>query len=314
MRHPASWKVELVDKVSKEIDNAGTVAIVDIHGLRNNQFQNIRRDVRGDLNIRVMRLTLLLKAIEKSKKPGLAGLSKEVKGQVALVTTNSEPVSVNNVLRKKRQMMSPRGGETASDDIVVPEGETSFPPGPMISEFQKAGLQTAIEKGKIVIKRESVVVKKGEVISKERASLLQKLDIKPIEVGLNLLAAYSSGTIFTSDVLSITPESLSLDIAMSFARAKTLALEAGFLVPEIIPDMIVKARLIAESLALKAGIVDESSIQLFILKAIQEASAVQEAMDEGKQSSGKESKKEEKEAKSESTDEDVSAGLSSLFG
>ena len=101
---------------------------------------------------------------------------------------------------------------------------------------------------------------------------------------------------------------------MSFARAKTLALEAGFLMPEIIPDMIVKARLIAESLALKAGIVDESSIQLFILKAIQEASAVQEAMDEGKQSSGKESKKEEKEAKSESTDEDVSAGLSSLFG
>jgi large subunit ribosomal protein L10 len=314
MRHPANWKVELVDKVAKEIDNAATVAIVDIHGLRNNQFQSIRRDVRGDLTIRVMRLTLLLKALEKSKKPGLADLSKEVRGQVALVTTNSEAVLVNNVLRKKRQMMSPRGGEIASDDISVPEGETSFPPGPMISEFQKAGLQTAIEKGKIVIKTESVVVKKGEVISKERASLLQKLDIKPIEVGLNLLAAYSSGTIFTSDVLSISPESLSLDIAMSFARAKTLALKAGFLVPEIIPDMIVKARLIAESLALKAGIVDESSIQLFILKAIQEASAVQEAIGTEKESSGKKGKTEEKEAKSESMDEDVSAGLSSLFG
>ncbi len=317
MRHPATWKVDLVDQVAQDIDNAGTVAIVDIHGLRNNQFQGIRRDVRGDLKIRVMRLTLLRKALEKSKKPGILDLSKQVNGQVALVTTNSEPVAVNRVLRQKRQMMSPRGGETASADIVIPEGETSFPPGPMISEFQKAGLQTAIEKGKIVIKKESVVVKKGEVISKDRASLLQKLDIKPIEVGLNLVVAYASGTLFSSDVLSITPESVSLDIASSFLTAKTLALEIGFVVPEIIPDLIVKARLVAESLAMKAGIVDESSIQLFILKAIRDASAVQEAVGEGKEekgSTGKEDKKKEKEAKSESTDEDVSAGLSSLFG
>lgn len=314
MRHPATWKVDLVDQVAQEIENAGTVAIVDIHGLRNNQFQGIRRDVRGDLKIRVMRLTLLRKALEKSTKPNIIDISKHVNGQVALVTTNSEPVTVNKVLREKRQMMSPRGGETASSDIVIPAGETSFPPGPMISEFQKAGLQTAIEKGKIVIKKESVVVQKGQIISKEQASLLQKLDIKPIEVGLNLVVAYQSGTIFSSDVLSITPESVSLDIVASYIRAKSLALETGFIVPEIVPDLIIKARLIAESLAMKAGIVDESSIQLFILKAIRDASAVKEAVGEDKGSTKKEDKTEEKKAKSESTDEDVSAGLSSLFG
>ena len=41
MRKPAQWKVELVKQVAKRIDNHNTVAIVDIHGLRNNQFQSI---------------------------------------------------------------------------------------------------------------------------------------------------------------------------------------------------------------------------------------------------------------------------------
>ena len=313
MRKPAQWKVDLVKQIAKKIDNNSTVAVVDIHGLRNNQFQSIRRDVRQNAEIRVMRVTLLKKAIETSKKENIGLLMPSVQGQIALLTTDDDPVNVNDLLSKKRQMMSPRGGEVASSDIVIPEGETSFPPGPMISEFQKAGLQTAIEKGKIVIKKDSVVVKKGEVISKERAALLQKLDIRPIEVGLNLVAAFSSGIVYSKEVLAITPDAVSIDIVKSFMSAKALALDTGFIVPEIVPDLIVRARLTAESLAVSAGIVDDANIQLFILKAIQEASALQNAAD-GKE--GKEEKKEEKSGKDEKpgSDEDVSAGLSALFG
>ena len=127
MRKPAQWKVELVKQVAKRIDNHNTVAIVDIHGLRNNQFQSIRRDVRQSAEIRVMRVTLLKKAIENSKKENINLLMPSVQGQVALLTTNDDPVNVNDLLSKKRQMMSPRGGEVASSDIIIPEGETSFP-------------------------------------------------------------------------------------------------------------------------------------------------------------------------------------------
>ncbi len=318
MRKPAGWKVDLVKKVTKDIDKSDTVAIVNIHGLRNNQFQSIRHDVRDKLSIKVMRLTLLKRAIDASKKPGLNALDADISGQLALITSKVDPAEVNNLLSQKRQMMSPRGGEVASEDIVIPAGETSFPPGPMISEFQKAGLQTAIEKGKIAIKKDSVVVKKGEVISKDRASLLQKLDIRPIEVGLDLVAAFSDGIIFRSDTLSITPAFLTESIAKSFAAAKSLALLTDFVVPEIIPDLIVKARAGAEALALKLGIVDESNIELFILKAIREASALNQALEgDSVQEKKEESKKEkasEPEKKEGSSDEDVSAGLSSLFG
>lgn len=313
MRHPAQWKTDLVKTTSKEIDQSETIAIVDIHGLRNNQFQSIRRDVRKDLKIQVMRGTLLRKAIEKSKKPDIAKILPEVSGQIALVTSSADPGTIYRTFNEKREKMSPRGGEIADEDIVVPEGETNFPPGPMISEFQKAGLQAAIEKGKIVIKKDSVLVKKGEIITKEKASVLQKLEIRPIEVGLNLKAAYSSGILFRRDVLSITPEVVSAQVVQSFNQAKLLALDIGFLVPEIIPDLIVKGRLVAESLAVRAGIVDESNIQLFILKAITEATSLKEAT-ESKEESTSEAKEEKTEEKKGDSDEDISAGLGALFG
>ena len=45
-----------------------------------------------------------------------------------------------------------RGGEIAPEDILVKKGETPFKPGPIVSEFQRAGLPAAIEKGKIIRK------------------------------------------------------------------------------------------------------------------------------------------------------------------
>lgn len=315
MRQPAQWKVDLVKETTKEIDNSDTVAIVDIKGLRNNQFQSIRRDVRKELKIRVIRGTLLRKAIEKSKKPDIAKILPEITGQIALVTSSADPGTIYRTFSEKREMMSPRGGEIASDDIVVPEGETNFPPGPMISEFQKAGLQAAIERGKIVIKRDSVIVKKGEIITKDKAGVLQKLEIKPIQVGMDLRAAYSDGFLFTRDVLSITPEVVATQIMQSFNQAKALALDLGFMVPEIVPDLIVRARIVAESLALKAGIVDESNIQLFILRAITEAASLKEATESPETPPKEKEKEEEKvEEKKGDSDEDVSAGLSTLFG
>ncbi len=314
MRKPAQWKADLVKQITKTIDKSDTIAIVDIHGLRNNQFQSIRRDVKKDLNIQVMRCTLLRKAIEKSKKPDIAKILPEVGGQIALVTSSSDPGAIYQVFNEKRERMSPRGGEIASEDIVVPEGETNFPPGPMISEFQKAGLPAAIEKGKIVIRKDSVLVKQGDIIAKDKAQVLQKLEIKPIEVGLNLKAAFSDGFLFTKDVLSITPDVVATQIAQSFSQAKTLALDLGFMVPEIIPDLIIRARTIAESLALKAGVVDESNIQLFMLKAITEAASLKEATESPEEIPAPEKEAEKKEEDKGDSDEDVSAGLSTLFG
>ncbi|GGM71241.1 50S ribosomal protein L10 [Thermogymnomonas acidicola] len=315
MRKPAQWKVELVDQVAKEISSSNVTAIVSIKGLRNKQFQDIRKSLRGEVKIRVMRGTLIKKALEKAQKKDIKGLEQFVSGQVAVVTGNIGAPVLYRRLEGTKQRAPARGGEIADHDIVVEAKETSFPPGPMISEFQKVGLQTAIEKGKIVIKKEAVLVKKGEVITPEKAKVLERLEIFPLIVGLDVLGAYEDGIIFTKESLSITPEQVAADVATAFARAKALALRATFMVPEVVPELLAKAKLEADALALAAGFLTESNVQLFILKAIREANALNAALQGGSESpAAEEARGEEKKEEEKSGEEDASAGLSALFG
>ena len=78
--------------------------------------------------------------------------------------------------------------------------------GPAIGELQKAGIPASVEGGKIAVKKDTVVVRAGEKISKEVADALAKLGIEPMEIGLDLLAVLDGGTIYKKDILFIPKE------------------------------------------------------------------------------------------------------------
>lgn len=313
----AQWKHDLVKELKDEIQSSPVVALVDIKGIRNQQLQNIRRDLKGKAKLRVVRRRLLLNALDSVDKENIDPIKDLSRGQIAVLTSEQDPKSIYEILYNARQDAPARGGEIAPRDIVVEDMVTGFPPGPMISEFQKVGLKTAIEKGKIVIKGETVLVREGEPIPKDKAKILEKLEIKPINVGLDIIGAHSDGIIFSREVLSIRIEDILGDVARAFSQAKGIALETAFIVPEILPDMIVKAKIQAEQLALESGYMDESNIEIFILKAIREATALSSALGGDESSSGEteeEPKEEEKKEEEGNVEENISEGLGSLFG
>ena len=82
--------------------------------------------------------------------------------------------------------MAARGGDIASFDIVSSCKNTGIAPGPMLTEFKEAGIPTKIDQGTIWIAKDTTPVKKGEVINEKLASILGKLDIKPVEAGISL--------------------------------------------------------------------------------------------------------------------------------
>ncbi|MCL4356309.1 MAG: 50S ribosomal protein L10 [Candidatus Thermoplasmatota archaeon] len=296
------WKVDYVKNLASEINNSPVTALVSIKGIRTKQLQGIRRALKGKATIRVLRGTLLEKSIEKVKLPNIKNLEPFINGQIALITTELSPVSLYSTLHDSRQKAAARGGEIAPEDIIVAAKETNFPPGPMISEFQKVGLQTAIEKGKIVIKKEAVFVKKGEKISRDKAKIMEKLEIFPLDIGLDVISAYEDGVIFNKEAMSLTPAAVMSMIATAFAGAKAVAKSATFMVKEIIPDMIVKARMEAESLAIASNFVEEGNIDIIFMNSTQ----VNEVAEE---------KETKEEAKSEEPkEEDVGEGFGALFG
>ncbi|SMD30674.1 50S ribosomal protein L10 [Picrophilus oshimae] len=315
MTEPAQWKIDFVKNLEDEINSRKVAAIVSIKGLRNNEFQKIRNSIRDKARIKVSRARLLRLAIENTGKNNIVKLKDYAHGQVALITTDESPKKIYDILEKSKTKAPAKGGEIAEEDIVIEPKETNFPPGPKISEFQKAGLPAAIEKGKIVIKSEVTFVKKGDVITREKALVLKDLEIYPITAGLDLIAAYEDGLIFNKDVLSISDEKIMSDLASAFLGAKSLAIEANFIVPEIVPDMISKAYLEAQSLAIEANFVDEKNIDIFIRKAFINASAIEALINKDLNNEDITDKKEEKaEEKETSSDEDAASGLGALFG
>jgi large subunit ribosomal protein L10 len=274
--HVAQWKTVEVERTVKFIRSKPVVGIVDITRLPAKQFQDIRRTLRDRIAIRVSKNSLLKISLEKASKhiKGVEGLEEFVDGQRALVTTDMNPFKLYKELETTKIKTPAKGGETAEDDIVVKEGETNFKPGPVIGEFQKAGIPAAIEKGKIVIKKDHTVAKKGEKISKVAANALTKLEIFPLTAGLNLVGAYENGLVFPRDSL-VVDETLTIEqIGTAVSNAQSLALTISYPTRETLPILISKAHMDAMSLGLEAKLVNKETIQYLIQMAQSSAIAL----------------------------------------
>ena len=145
------------------------------------------------------------------------------------------------------------GGEVAPADIWVREGETPFKPGPIVGELQKAGVPAAIEKGKVVVKKDKLLVKSGDRIPRDVASALTRLEILPLIVGLDLRTAYEGGQLYGRDALAVDDVKVRADMVAAIRGAIGLSLSAGYPTKFTIPLLIGKAHRGAVGVAVAAG-------------------------------------------------------------
>ncbi len=338
MAHVAQWKKETVAELQDVIKNSQTVALVAINGIPAPQMQKMRSDLRSKARLRVAKNRLIKIALDSSKdeKESVDGLVDYIgQQQLAIVGTDMNAFSFFKEMERSKTKAPARGGETAPEDIVVKAGPTSFKPGPIVGEFGKVGIPAAIEGGKIVIKKDKTVVKAGEKIPRDLAQMLAKLEIFPITVGLDVIAAYEDGTVFDKSVLAVDEEAYLSNVKAASGSAFNLAMFIGYVSDLTIEPLIAKAASEALNLAVNAAVPTSESIEALIAKAQREmmalASLAPEALDDELKEAlsstpqnppdagaggdgGAEEKKEEPEEEEEVSEEDAAAGLGALFG
>jgi len=342
MAHVAEWKKEEVKELKTMIDSHEVVGIVNLLNIPARQLQKMRQSLKDKATIRMSKKNLINLAFEDcdNNKENISNLSKHLEGQPAIVFTDMNPFKLFKILEDSKTSAPAKAGNIATDDIVVPEGDTGFEPGPILGELQQIGIPAKIDKGKIVVPKEQVVVKAGEEVSKNVASMLTRLDILPMEVGIDLTAVYEDKSIYTSDLLTIDEEKIFSDFQNAFARAFNLSVNAGIPTKETIVAIIQNAKSKSFNLAINASIMNsetaEPLIALTNAKMLALASAIQGvdgALDEELieklsnapvatetvVSEEKEDKKENEEEEEENEEEEVAeeeaaAGLGALFG
>ena len=276
--HVAPLKKEAVRKISDMLSGYPIIGVARVTGIPGPQLQKIRQKLRGKAEIMVSKNNLFMIAIGDAEKakPGLKGLAGTISSQTALVATRLNPFLLFKEMEATKQPSAARGGETAPEDIMVHEGETSFKPGPIVGELQKAGIPAGIEAGKVLIKKDKVLVKKGEKIPRDLAPILAKLEIFPLTVGLDLQAAYETGTVYPANVLAVDDVKIMADMGMAAREAFNLAMFSAYPSSMTMVPLLQKARLEALGLALEAAIPEKDSIEPLLARAYHQAKALQE--------------------------------------
>lgn len=334
MAHVASWKKDIVKEIVDDIQQYPVVAIVDMQEIPAPQIQSMRAGMRAHAKIKMTKNNLMLLALDEAAqfKPGVEKLKEHVGGQCAIVTTDLNPFKLFNKLKATSTPAPAKAGQIAPYDIVVPAGPTPFGPGPIIGELQKLGLPAQIMNGKITVKKDTTVVKGGEPISPELAAMLPKLEILPMEVGMNARAVYGDGIVYGLDVLDIPDDYYTSMFATAAHDALALAVELAYSAKETIVPLIAKAYRSASALSVEAAIPTKETIGALFAKADSQmlalASAsgftnddiaarlnsVAVAAPSAAAEPAAEAEQKADEKSEEQTEEEVAAGLGALFG
>ncbi len=330
----AKWKYEVVENLKKLIESYKTIAIINIDKVPTRLLQEFREKYRGKILMKVAKSSLIEIALDKVKRNGkLKMLKNYLNGQVALLFTNEiDAINLYKIVESVKAREFIRGGRITPVDIVIPKGDLPIPPGPLMAEIQAAGIPVITIRGKVTLREDYVVARKGERVPVNIANILRKLDIKPIEVGLKLLAVYEDGYIYTPDVLRIDVEHLKNEILDAYNKALTLAVETCYPTKQSLEMLLRKIYNQAKLLALEICYIDKDTIRDLLSKAFLQAISLINVLPENvldektikfrtKKVEKEEKKKEKVEKKEEkpkeeekSEEEEATAGLASLFG
>jgi large subunit ribosomal protein L10 len=271
-------KRERVERLSETLASQPMTALVGLRGVPASALQRMRRDLKARGHpITVAPNSAIRHALEEAipKRPALKPLLEHVSDQTALLAAEGNPFSLFQELVQTRSPTPARGGEIAPADILVPSGTTSFKPGPIVGELQHVGLPAAIEKGKVVLKKDTILVKAGQTISREVALMLTRLDILPMEVGLDLRAVVDGTTFYPPSVLSVDLGARRAALVQAHRRALGLALELAYPTEETLPLLVGRAHRQALAVAVEAGYLTKESLPRILAKALRAARAVE---------------------------------------
>ena len=258
----------LYDELRELPNRFDVIAISKMSKVRATQLMTIRKKFRTTMKIKVIKNRVAQRSFEKTNnRKGLSDLSKELEGQCALLFTNISPFKLNLLFDKNKVFMPAKGGDIATKDIMIPAGNTGIPPGPVLSEFKEANVPTKIDQGSIWVSKDTAVVRSGGIISQKLASLMSKLNIKPVEAGISVSIAIANGLFLRENDLKINLDEYGKELAISFQQAISLAMEAAYPTPETIRGLVLKTRQNALSLAIQSGYVSSDTIISLLSRA-----------------------------------------------
>lgn len=255
-------KTTEVDEITQLLKQHKVVGIASLQKVRASQMQGLKKNMADKVRIRVIKNTLMRRALEKCKEvPNLVKVEEHLTGANIFMFTDLNPFRLALALEKGKVKSIAKAGDIAASDVIIPTGNTGQPPGPIISQLNAVGLPTRIESGSVWISKDTLVAKKGDVIDEKLASVLSKLGIKAVELGIAMKVAFDEGLVITQEQLKIDVEATKLDVEKAFHGAFSLSLAIGYPTSETTIPLLQVAHREAYSVAIAAALPNKETAE-----------------------------------------------------
>lgn len=207
---------------------------------------------------------------------GIKELDSYLKGPTLFALGNESPFKLYKEIKKNASPAFAREGMIAPEDISVNEGDTGIPPGPALTDFKVAHIDTQIRNGKIYIAKKTIVATKGSKIDSKIATLLTKLKVKPMKILLNLRTVLdrASNTFYAQNLLDVNMEELTNKIKDSYMRSHYLAISTGYVTKQTIRPLLVKGYKSSKAVALAGNVLNKDTVNAILGKAHRVASSM----------------------------------------
>jgi large subunit ribosomal protein L10 len=143
-------------------------------------------------------------------------------------------------------------------------------------------LPTRIESGSVWVAKDTLVVRRGEIINERLAGVLSKLGVKAVEAGLSMRVVYDEGLMVMENQLHIDVAATLRSLQQNQSEAFALAMGIAYPSVDTIKALLQTAHQKAVALSVSAGIVTKETIGDLIRKANSEMESLGKAVEKAK--------------------------------
>ncbi|KAF1827067.1 uncharacterized protein K489DRAFT_375156 [Dissoconium aciculare CBS 342.82] len=199
----------LFEAVQEATDNYAHAFVFGVENMRNTYLKDVRQQF-SDSRIFYGKTKVMAKALgvdnQSEHAPGLAKLTRYLKGNVGLLYTNREPQEVLDFFQEFVEIDFARAGVTASRTFIVPEGvvhsrggeekaEDDVPlPHSLEVTVRKWGMPTRLDKGKVTLDQPYTVCEEGRELNSNQTALLKLFGVALAEFKVEVKAYWSAAT------------------------------------------------------------------------------------------------------------------------
>ncbi|MEM0218532.1 MAG: 50S ribosomal protein L10 [Desulfurococcaceae archaeon] len=321
-------KVKLAKEIEELAKNHRSMLIVDLSGVPAKHIQMLRKKLAKHAIMKVVKPKVALKALENLQRD-VEKLKPYMTGQIMLIFSNKNVFELANTVEGFITYDYHSPGDIADKEIVIPEGNTGLPPGPILSVFGRLKIPTKVQGNVVYVAKDTVVAKPGDTISADLASILQKLGLALKEIKVRVKCGFDEDLFIPGDKLKINLAEYEESIKQAALDAFKLAVELVIPEPIVLNYTIVKAQRHALALVAELGFITPDTAEYVIRVAHTKALAlalevskyapelgieVKPAVQPAPEKEEKREEKKEEEESRELGEEALAEGFAALFG